>query len=129
MARLTLLTKSINLLNFNTMKAFATNLRKVRDELGWKSARIAATHIGILAKTYSSYEEGRAEPDSEGLCKIAEGMGITNLFGFLSNPNFDYHNQDFAGKVRHVSPLHTNYFSADERDRKIVDLILGIGVE
>lgn len=110
-------------------KVFATNLRKVRHQLGWKNSGVAARHLGIPRPTYQAYEEGRSMPFAEGAVHMAQVMGITNLLAFLSDPNFDYRNQDILTKARNESPVQSNYRLASERDKKLVDQILGIPVE
>lgn len=110
-------------------KAFATNLRHVRAQLGWTTSQIAAKNLGLKRATYQAYEEGRSMPGAEGLCHMAEIMGITNLRGFLSDPNFDYRQQDAVPRIKNESPLVSNYRVASERDKKLVDVILGIPTE
>lgn len=107
-------------------KVFATNLRKVRKLLGWKSSQIAAKNLAIKRATYQSYEEGRCLPSAEGLVHLAEVMGVTNLLAFLSDPNFDYRNQDAVPRAKTESALQANYRVASERDKKLVNEILSI---
>ena len=65
-------------------------------------------------------------PSAEGLVHMAQVMGITNLLAFLSDPNFDYRNQDAVPRAKSESAIQANYRIASERDKKLVDLILGI---
>lgn len=110
-------------------KAFATNLRKVRQQLGWKTSRIAAGHLGIPRPTYQAYEECRSMPSAQGVVHMAKVMGITNLVAFLSDPNFDYRKQDSVTKEKTESAVQANYRLASERDKKLIDQILGISQE
>lgn len=109
-------------------KIFAANLVKVRHQLGWKTSRVAATHLGIPRSTYQAYEEKRSMPNGEGLVRMANVMGITNLVAFISDPNFDYRKQDIFPGPKNESPVLTNYRLLSERDKKLVDQLLGIQV-
>lgn len=109
-------------------KTFAANLKKVRKHLGWKSSQIAANRLLIKRPRYQAYEEARCMPSAEGLIHMASVMGITNLIGFISDPNFDYRNQE-SGRPFGDPRLQANYRAASERDRKLVDQILEMPTE
>jgi DNA-binding XRE family transcriptional regulator len=107
-------------------KVFAANLKKVRRHLGWKSSLVASKNLGIKRPRYQAYEEARALPTIECFVNMCEVMGITNPLAFLADPNFDYRNQDVSKRSPTEQPVITKYRLADERDRKLVDQILGI---
>lgn len=110
-------------------KIFAANLVKVRHQLGWKTSRVAANRLGIPRPTYQAYEEKRSMPSAEGLIHMANVMGITNIIGFLSDPNFDYRKQDVLPGRRNESPVLANYRLLSVRDKKLVDQLLGMPEE
>jgi transcriptional regulator with XRE-family HTH domain len=81
------------------MKAFATNLRKVRIAHGFTQEQ-AAKAIEVTEKAYQSYEEGRALPRPDRLWKIASVFWISNLQRFCENENWSQRtNSDKAPKV------------------------------
>lgn len=107
---------------------FAKNLTKARKAHSWNQNK-AADMLGIPRKTYGAYEEGRAHPSLKILPTIVSVFGITNLLAFIEDVNFSYYDQDKEFTVEYQSPLEKIYANAPERDRKIVDMALGIGVE
>lgn len=107
---------------------FANNLRQAREAKGWIQHK-AADLLGIPRTTYGSYEEGRALPSIKVLRTILHIYGITNILSFLENPDFNYQDQDKQFTIEYQSPLEKIYANASERNRKIVDAALGIGVE
>lgn len=90
-------------------RAFATNLRKMRKHRGIASQEKAASLIGVKARTFAAWEEGRGEPNSEMFVRIADLFGITNLSAFLSDPNFDPKAQDKTRALCMQSPLQSNF--------------------
>jgi len=116
----------------NERPIIAQNLikaRKAQDNgKGWNQTKTADL-LGVSRKVYSSYEEGRAVPPIGKLSTIVHVFGITNVMAFLENPSFTIHNQDRAFTIQYESPLEKRYASAAAKERKIVDLALGIGIE
>ncbi len=60
----------------------ALNLTRHRKVKGW-SQEGAATAIGIKRSRLGSYEEGRAEPDSQTLMLICATYGVTDIAAFI----------------------------------------------
>lgn len=116
----------------NERPIFAQNLIKARKAQnagkGWNQTK-AADLLGISRKAYSSYEEGRAVPPLNTLPTIAHVFGISNIISFLENPHFVHHHQEREFTIHYESPLEKRYASAPSKERKIVDLALGIGTE
>ncbi|MBO9151902.1 helix-turn-helix domain-containing protein [Chitinophaga sp. GCM10012297] len=57
-------------------KIIGNNLRALRIKKGWNQ-KVAGERTGIAAKTYQSYEYGRAAPAIFVLVRLAEFYGIT----------------------------------------------------
>lgn len=55
---------------------FAENLRRFRENAGYKQAKDFASVLGIKYSTYMPYEQGR-EPKYELLCKIADLLNVS----------------------------------------------------
>jgi transcriptional regulator with XRE-family HTH domain len=106
-------------------KALAVNLRRVRMQLGYSQDKVAEA-LKIKRPTYQSYEEGRAEPSADRLVLIAELFEIGNLASFISNPSYEYRNEDALPSVKSPSPLQTNYQRLQGKDKAIVDILLGL---
>jgi transcriptional regulator with XRE-family HTH domain len=108
--------------------AFARNLRKARHVKKWSQDK-AADLLGINRSSYSSYEEGRAFPRPQVLPTIAHVLEITNILSFLENPDFDPRHQNKEYTTQYDSPLEKMYACAGEKEKRIVDLALGIGTK
>lgn len=104
---------------------FARNIIKARRALGWSQEK-ASKLLGITHKALGSYEEGRAQPELKMIPTFVTVYGITNVIAFLENPDFSHHDQDKEFTVAYESPLEKMYHSAPAKERKIVDLALGI---
>lgn len=71
------------------MGMFQENLKRIRSERGFKSAKQFAAALGIGYTRYINYENKGREPDFETLCKIADALHVTTdeLLGFDMNPD------------------------------------------
>ena len=65
-------------------KIFGENLRRLREQAGYKQAKEFAAVVGVPYTTYSSYEKLGREPRYEVLCKIAEALSVSidELLGY-----------------------------------------------
>lgn len=59
------------------MGIFQENLKRIRGERGFKSAKQFAAALGIGYTRYINYENKGREPDYKTLCKIADALHIT----------------------------------------------------
>lgn len=103
---------------------FAENLKKARRLKGWSQRGAAQAIKEAGATTFNrpvlaSYEEDRAQPNTETLAAICEAYGIKDLKSFLTDPDF------FESKVS-PEELHKRYLSLDEARRKAVEILLGV---
>jgi transcriptional regulator with XRE-family HTH domain len=55
----------------------AQNLKKMRRDAGYRSARAFAEHIGINVHTYTNFEQGTSPISLARACQISEGLGCT----------------------------------------------------
>jgi transcriptional regulator with XRE-family HTH domain len=95
---------------------FRDNLIHLRQTLGL-SQEEAARKIGIKRSRLASYEEGRATPGPDILVKICDGLSITDLYAFLTDPSYS---------LRPYMPtLEQRYRALPEKERKLIDLLLG----
>ena len=65
-------------------KIFGENLRRLREQAGYKQAKEFAAVVGVPYTTYSSYEKLGREPRYEVLCKIAAALNVSTdeLLGY-----------------------------------------------
>lgn len=81
-------------------KIFGENLRRLREQAGYKQAKEFAAVVGVPYTTYSSYEKLGREPRYEVLCKIAAALNVSTdeLLGYELN-KYDYYKMlaEFAG--------------------------------
>lgn len=99
-------------------KTFTNNLRQIRKEMRLTQEEMSSL-LGMNRSRYSSYEEGRAEPSYEDLIVICRILKIKDLMSFIGG--FEFKNE----KVE-LSDLERKYLQASERDKKLIQLILGI---
>lgn len=68
-------------------KIFGENLRRLREQAGYKQAKEFAAVVGVPYTTYSSYEKLGREPRYEVLCKIAEALSVSidELLGYKAS--------------------------------------------
>lgn len=99
-------------------KTFTNNLRKIRDDMRLTQSEMSAV-LGMNRPRYASYEEGRAEPSYEDLVIICRILKIKDVMAFIGG--FEFKNE----KVE-LSYLERKYLQASERDKKLIQLILGI---
>jgi len=70
---------------------FAENLKKIREEAGFSSAKDFANKLGIPYTTYIPYEQGR-EPKLSTLLSISKALNVTieKLIGVEEKRDLDY---------------------------------------
>lgn len=56
---------------------FSENLKRIREEAGYKTAKDFSVAVGIPYTTYFSYEDKGREPKYAALCKIAEKLNVS----------------------------------------------------
>lgn len=73
------------------MGIFQENLKRIRGERGFKSAKQFAATLGIGYTRYINYENKGREPDFETLCQIADALHVTTdeLLGHPSPDNYE----------------------------------------
>lgn len=101
------------------------NLRKTRKIFDITQTK-AAECCGVKRATFQSWEEGRAQPSAEMLVNIATVFGIENLQAFISDPDFDYHNQYKSSSRFSDHPVLTHYRHTKGSARRAIDILLGI---
>lgn len=101
---------------------FARNLVKVRHK--WNlTQEAAADQIGLKRSSLGAYEEGRAEPSIPNLTKIIEAYSISDVKGFLSDPNF------LVEKVDLKISVEARFKQLRGPVREAVTILLGLNVE
>lgn len=97
---------------------FKDNLKKCREQAGFKSAKEFAAQIGVNYSTYIGYEAQGREPRYEILMKIADTLGITTdeLLGYVPTYNL----KQTINKYRAINVKVAN--SKQNKDAFIVTL-------
>lgn len=98
----------------------STNLRKERNRLNLTQSK-AAQRIGIPLRNLQAYEEGRAEPPVRVVLNIAEAYNITDITGFLTNPQYNPNQRSKTQPTR----LEKAYSKLQGKEKTIVDVLLG----
>lgn len=93
------------------------NLKKLREQTGMNQYDFGAS-VGVKKTTYSNYETGKTQPDSDFWIAVAEkyGVSIDYLMGFTDNPE--------RGPEATKSALDRKYAALDDFGRHMVDLVV-----
>lgn len=98
------------------------NLKKLRERTGMNQNDFGAS-VGVKKTTYSNYETGKTQPDSDFWIAVAEkyGVSIDYLMGFTDNPE--------RGPEALKSALDRKYAALDDFGRRMVDLVIDAEAE
>ncbi|WP_085832828.1 helix-turn-helix domain-containing protein [Clostridium merdae] len=110
---------------------FSAELKRLRTEYGLTQAQLA-TRLGISASAVGMYEQGRREPDSELLARLARMFHVSTdtLLGFRQEPQAGQEQEvnsvidRFTNILKNQQGLMFNGTPLSEADReKIVNAI------
>jgi len=98
------------------------NLKKLRERTGMNQNDFGAS-VGVKKTTYSNYETGKTQPDSDFWIAVAEkyGVSIDYLMGFTDNPE--------RGPEAVKSALERKYAALDDFGRRMVDMVIDAEAE
>lgn len=103
----------------SSITIFARNMIARRHDMGWTQEQ-AAKAIGIARPTLAAYEEHRAFPSSDKLIKIAHAYGVEDLLAFISGKRYNDIKMDDKPDMKRLR----KYYSLNDRDKKIIDILL-----
>jgi transcriptional regulator with XRE-family HTH domain len=104
--------------------AFSDNMKLLRKQMGMSQVRFAE-FLAVKSSRIGAWEEGRCLPVPTMLIQIAERCKIFDIPAFLSDSNYFVHRTKVAEKIN-LSEVQIRYKKLTDKDRKVVDLILGL---
>lgn len=110
-------------MNAKAKSPFSINLIRARNRMCWSQEQ-AAGIIGIKRATLASYEEDRAKPSHDILIGICNAYKITDLYGFIKDPDF------LTGRTGNnkaeATELERRYLQLSSTAKRVVDLLMGL---
>lgn len=105
---------------------FGMNLKKIRFELGFDSQDKFARFLEVNRPQLGAWEDGRCYPGLPVLFRICEKLRIADISSVVNDKSFTLKTARSLKSVELMTELEKRYYALSDRDKNIVDGILGL---